>query len=92
MIRLSQAQVDRLRWCADGNTLRFEAAEIVAALVAAGYAVEGIGRVVKVTPKGQEYLRAHAIVVHRHGWQVKPVIWQRLPAKAPSADSVGDAP
>ena len=78
--RLTEAQFDRLRWCADGNTLRFEAAEIVAALVAGGYAVEGIGRVVKVTPKGQQYLGAHAIVMRRHGGQV-PMGPVALPAR-----------
>jgi len=90
VIRLSEIQFDRLRWCANGNTLRFEAAEIVAALVAAGYATEGIGGVVKVTPKGQRYLRAHAIVMRRHNWHVKPVPTPS-PAKA-AADSIEPMP
>ena len=83
--RLTDAQFDRLRRCADGNTLRFEAAEIVAALVAAGYAMEGIGRVVKVTPKGQQYLRAHAIVMRRHGWHLPE-------GPATGAHSLGESP
>ena len=58
---LTDAQLSRLYWCSNGNTLRFEAASIVDALVAAGYAREGIGRVVTVTVKGHEYLRTPAI-------------------------------
>jgi len=54
--RLTDDQLDRLRRCANGNTLRFESSEIVAALVAGGYATEGVGRVVKVTAKGHRYL------------------------------------
>ena len=54
--RLTDIQLDRLRRCANGNTLRFEAADIVAALVDAGYATEGVGRVVTVTPEGHRYL------------------------------------
>jgi hypothetical protein len=57
--RLTNEQLDRLRRCANGNTLRFESADIVAALVAAGYATEGVGRVVTVTPAGHRYLSAH---------------------------------
>ena len=59
--RLTDAQLDRLYRCANGNTLRFEAASIVDALLAAGYAREGIGRVVTVTAKGREYLRKPAV-------------------------------
>lgn len=58
--RLSDIELDRLSRCANGNTLRFEASEIVAALVAGGYAKEGPGRVVTVTAKGYWYLRGHA--------------------------------
>jgi hypothetical protein len=57
---LTSEQLDRLRRCANGNTLRFESADIVAALVAAGYATEGVGRVVTVTPAGHQYLSAHS--------------------------------
>ena len=56
MTVLTDEQLERLRRCADGNTLRYEPREIVAALVAGGYAKEGIGRVVTVTPKGQQYI------------------------------------
>ena len=56
---LTNGQLDSLRRCADGNTLRYESSEIVAVLVAGGYAKEGIGRVVTLTPKGQQYLRSH---------------------------------
>ena len=58
--RLSDLELDRLSRCANGNTLRFESSEIVAALVAGGYAKEGPGRVVTVTAKGYWYLRSHA--------------------------------
>ena len=57
---LTDEHVERLRRCADGNTLRYEPREVVTVLVAGGYAKEGIARVVTVTPKGQQYLRAHA--------------------------------
>ena len=57
---LTDEQFDRLKRCADGNTLRFESSAIVAALVAGGYAKEGIGRVVRVTPKGYRYLKMHS--------------------------------
>jgi hypothetical protein len=56
---LTDEQLDRLRRCANGNTLRFESTAIVAALVSAGYATEGAGCVVTVTPKGHRYLRMH---------------------------------
>ena len=58
---LTDVQLDRLNRCANGNTLRFEASSIVGALVAAGYVSEGIGRVVTVTAKGQQYLRTYAV-------------------------------
>ena len=57
--RLSPEQLDRLRRCANGNTLRFESSDIVEALVSGGYATEGAGRVVTVTPKGHRYLLSH---------------------------------
>jgi len=57
--RLTDDQLDRLRRCANGNTLRFESTAIVAALVGAGYASEGAGCVVTVTPKGHRYLQTH---------------------------------
>ena len=57
--RLTLEQLDRLRRCANGNTLRFESSDIVEALVSGGYATEGAGRVVTVTPKGHRYLLSH---------------------------------
>ena len=57
---LTDDQFDRLKRCADGNTLRFESSTIVAALVAGGYAKEGVARVVTVTPKGYRYLKMHS--------------------------------
>ena len=56
--RLTDEQLDRLNRCANGNTLRFEADHIVAPLVAGGYAREGPGRVITVTPKGRRYLQS----------------------------------
>ena len=58
---LTDVQLVRLRWCASGNTLRFEAASIVDALVDAGYAKQGIGRVVTVTAKGHQFLRMYSV-------------------------------
>ena len=58
---LTDLQLDRLDKCAHGNTLRFEAVEIVNALVAGGYAKEGIGCVVSVTAKGRQYLATLAV-------------------------------
>jgi len=59
--QLTDAQLVRLYKCANGNTLRFESASIVDALVASGYAKEGVARVVTVTPKGQQYLRMQTV-------------------------------
>src|SRR6478672_11441987 len=59
--QLTDAQLVRLYKCANGNTLRFESASIVDALVASGYAKEGVGRVVTVTARGQQYLRMQAV-------------------------------
>jgi hypothetical protein len=60
MAPLTDDQLDRLKRCAEGNTLRFESSTIVAALVAGGYAREGAGRVVTVTLKGYRYLKMYA--------------------------------
>src|SRR4030095_6134696 len=57
--RLTDEQLDRLRRCANGNTLRFESSSIVGALVAGGYATQGVGCVVTVTAKGHRYLQSH---------------------------------
>ena len=58
--RLNAEQLEALRRCANGISLRFEAWAIVEALVAGGYAQKGIAGVVTVTAKGEEYLRTHA--------------------------------
>jgi hypothetical protein len=57
---LTNEQLVSLRRCAEWNTRRYESSEIVAVLIAGGYVKEGIGRVVTLTPKGQQYLRARA--------------------------------
>jgi hypothetical protein len=58
--RLTGEQLEALRRCAKGISLRFEAWAIVNALVAGGYAENGVGSIVTVTAKGEEYLRMHA--------------------------------
>jgi len=58
--RLTDQQLECLSRCARGISVRFEAWEIVDALVAGGYATEGVARVVTVTPLGRQYLRLYA--------------------------------
>jgi superfamily II DNA or RNA helicase len=58
--RLTGEQLDCLSRCAKGNTLRFEAQEIVHAIVGAGYAQKSMGGIVTVTATGQQYLAALA--------------------------------
>ena len=67
---LTDEQLEHLRRCADGHTLRYEPLEIVAALVDGGYAKEGIARVVTLTPQGKQYL--HRTYGRTHRAQVKP--------------------
>jgi uncharacterized protein YdaT len=57
---LTGEQLEALRRCAKGISLRFEAWAIVNALVAGGYAEKGVGSIVTVTAKGEEYLRMYA--------------------------------
>ncbi len=57
---LTGEQLECLSRCAKGISLRFEASEIVDALVAGGYAEKGVAGVVTVTANGQQYLRTHA--------------------------------
>lgn len=56
---LTDEQLSRLRQCAKGISLRFEKAEIVNALIAAGYAERNVDGVITVTTKGRRYLRAY---------------------------------
>jgi hypothetical protein len=58
--RLTGEQLETLRRCAKGISLRFEASATVNALVTGGYAEQGVAGVVTVTPRGEEYLQAHA--------------------------------
>lgn len=58
--RLTAEQLECLSRCAKGISIRFERSEIVDALVAGGYADQGVAGVVTVTVKGQQYLRTHA--------------------------------
>ncbi len=57
--RLTDEQLECLRSCARGVSLRFEKSEIVNALVAGGYADKNVAGVVTVTAKGHQYLRKH---------------------------------
>ena len=57
--RLTTEQLESLRRCAKGISLRFERLEIVNARLIGGYAEEGVAGVVTVTVKGQQYLRTH---------------------------------
>ena len=61
--QLTREQLEALSRCAIGISLRFESSEIVDPLVAAGYAEKGVAGVVKVTAKGQEYLRTRMKVL-----------------------------
>jgi len=58
--RLTDEQLETLRRCANGISLRFDAPATVNALVAGGYAAQGVAGVVTVSAMGQEYLRTHA--------------------------------
>lgn len=58
-IRLTDEQFECLSRCARGISLRFEASEIVDALVAGGYSQIGVARVVSMTAKGHQYLQMH---------------------------------
>jgi predicted metal-binding protein len=58
--RLTAKQLECLSRCAKGISIRFERSEIVDALVAGGYAEQGVAGVVTVTAKGQQYLKSHA--------------------------------
>jgi hypothetical protein len=57
--RLSARQCECLRRCANGISIRFEASELVDALVVGGYVEEGVAGVVTVTARGREYLLTH---------------------------------
>ena len=59
--RLTGEQLDSLRACAKGISLRFEKSEIVNALVAAGYAERNIVGVIKLTASGDQHLRLQRV-------------------------------
>ena len=56
---LTAEQLECLSRCARGISIRFERSEIIDALVASGYAEQGVAGVVTVTAKGQQYLQKH---------------------------------
>jgi hypothetical protein len=55
-LRLRQEQLDSLRACARGISLRFEKWEIVNALLLAGFVEKNIVGVIRITREGREYL------------------------------------
>ena len=55
---LSAEQLQSLRSCADGISLRFEKWEIVTALLSLGFVEKNFAGVIRVTPAGHEYLRS----------------------------------
>ncbi len=57
--RLSDEQLEALRVCAKGISLRFEKPEIVRALLAAGFVARSVAGMVSITPKGAKYLDEH---------------------------------
>ena len=57
--RLTAQQLEALRRCAKGISVRFEAWAIVNALVDGGYAEKGVAGVVTATAKGKAYVRTH---------------------------------
>jgi hypothetical protein len=58
--RLKAEQLEALRRCSKGISLRFEAWPIVNALIDGGYAEKSVAGVITVTAKGEAYLRTHA--------------------------------
>ena len=59
--RLADEQLNALRACAKGISLRFEKAEIVRALLAGGYVSNNVAGVITITEEGDDYLRKHAL-------------------------------
>jgi len=57
--QLTREQLECLRRCARGISLRFDEPADVEALVAAGYAQQNVARVVTMTAKGLHYLQAY---------------------------------
>jgi len=59
---LTSEQLEALNRCARGISLRFDATEIVNALIAGGYAEKGVAGtgVITVTAEGHRYLQKHA--------------------------------
>jgi hypothetical protein len=58
--RLTRQQLEALSRCAEGISLRFDAAEIVDALIAGGYAPKNVAGVITLTAEGHQYLQTHA--------------------------------
>ena len=56
---LTRKQFECLSRCAAGISLRFEAWEIVNALIASGHVEQRVAGVVSITLKGKAYLRTH---------------------------------
>ncbi|HXX83357.1 MAG TPA: hypothetical protein VEN29_05180 [Casimicrobiaceae bacterium] len=58
--RLTGVQLEALKRCANGISLRFDASEIVDPLIAAGYVKRGVAGIITVTAEGHQYLQKHA--------------------------------
>lgn len=54
---LTIEQLECLRSCAQGISIRFESRQITSALIERGYAERSVVGVITVTDKGLEYLR-----------------------------------
>jgi len=59
--RLTAEQLDALRRCARGISLRFEAWAIVNALVDGGYVEKDLGGGITLTAKGKAYVQTHEL-------------------------------
>jgi len=57
--RPTEEELNALRACANGISLRFEEPEIVKALLAGGYVSKNVAGVITITAKGHDYLRKH---------------------------------
>jgi len=59
-MRLTSEELEALRRCAKGLSMRFESWTIVNALVQGDYVEQGPANVVTITAKGKEYLQKNA--------------------------------
>jgi len=60
VLRLTEQQLQALRSCDRGISIRFENCDIVNALLTAGFVERNVAGVIRVTKAGHEYLSYHA--------------------------------